>query len=88
MRLLETFISRLLGSLGGSVQLMFTLIGECLQALLGKIQWVIVLERLLTRLVVALLKWLKHLSSNQLVDDTLEDILNGLRQQGLREARI
>ena len=88
MRLLEKLISRLMGSLGGSVQLIFTLIGECLQALFGKIQWVIVLERLLTRLVVALLKWLKHLSSNQLVDDTLEDILNGLRQNGLPEARL
>lgn len=85
---LPQFMHKILKVFFACIRPLRFLIWEILQALFAKISWKIVLERFLTRLVVELLKWLRDLSSNQLVNTTLEDILNELRGKGLREAKI
>jgi hypothetical protein len=62
------------------------LIADTAAAVLGRIQWTVVLERLLTRLSVHLLRWIAKLSTNDLVDDTVELIINMLEQQRLPKA--
>ena len=62
------------------------LIADSAAAVLGRIQWTVCLERLLTRLSVHLLRWIAKLSTNDLVDDTVELIINMLEQQRLPKA--
>ncbi len=88
MRTVKSILSKALSLVSGGSTTLFKLLWEILQAIMSQITWTVVLERFLTRLLVGTLKWLKELSSNQLVDETIEDILDGLRQKGLREARI
>jgi hypothetical protein len=51
-----------------------------------KIQWRVVIERFLTRIIVLTLRWVKGLGSNTLVDNTVDDILGQLRENGLAQA--
>ncbi len=88
MRTVKSILSKALSLVTGGSKTLFILLWEILQAIMSQITWTVVLERFLTRLLVGTLKWLKELSSNQLVDETIEDILDGLRQKGLREARV
>lgn len=62
------------------------LIKDTLHAILRRIAWPIVLERLLTRLIIHSLRSLARLSSNTLVDDTVEHIAAQLEQHQLPKA--
>ncbi|MBM7454472.1 hypothetical protein HNR62_000301 [Oceanisphaera litoralis] len=53
----------------------------------GRIAWRFVAERFLTRTAVAALRKLERMSSNQVVDDTVEDIIAQLEGRGLPAAR-
>lgn len=89
---MEAIVDKLLKPLWGSVfnssKILWLLFYETLKAILLQLPWRIVLERFLTRLVVALLKWLKSLSSNLVVDETIKDILYALRKKGLPQAKL
>lgn len=51
-----------------------------------KTPWTVILERLLTRTLVACLKWLSRLSTNEVWVDTVNDLLKVLQEKGLKEA--
>ena len=53
-----------------------------------KTPWEVILERLLTRFLVTSLKWLSRLSTNQVWQDTVDDLLAALKGKGLKEAEL
>ena len=57
---------------------------ELLMSLVAKITWEVVLERFATRLVVWGLETLKKLSTNDVLNDTVEDILLALQGKRLK----
>lgn len=66
-----------------------TLLGivqDSFAAIFSKIAWKVVIERFLTRMTVLTLRWVKGLTSNTLVDSTVDDILAQLRASGLAAA--
>ncbi len=63
------------------------LIVDTFQAVLGRVQWAVVLERLLTRLLIALLRWIKRLSTNDVVDETVDLIAQMLEEKRLVKAK-
>lgn len=69
--------------LGG---LTWKLAGDVTAAVLGRIRWTVVLERLLTRMLVATLRWIKELSTNDVVDETVDDIIEQLKDKRLAKA--
>lgn len=60
--------------------------GDILAKFVEKTPWAVILERLLTRLLVACLKWLSRLSTNEVWVDTVNDLLKLLKEKGLKEA--
>jgi hypothetical protein len=66
--------------------LSWQLLQDTVTAVLGRIQWTVVLERLLTRLLIGLLHWIKQLSTNDLVDETVDLIAQMLEQKRLLKA--
>jgi hypothetical protein len=66
--------------------LTWKLVADALSAVIGRIGWTVVLERLLTRTLVALLRWIKELSTNDVVDDTVDDIVKQLEGKRLAKA--
>ncbi|TOZ70081.1 hypothetical protein [Vibrio parahaemolyticus] len=58
---------------------------EVLKGLVFQIGWKIVLERFATRLVVWGLETLKGLSTNDVLQDTVDDIINALQGKRLKE---
>jgi hypothetical protein len=67
--------------------LSWQLLQDTLTAVLGRIRWTVVLERLLTRLLIGLLHWIKQLSTNDVVDETVDLIAQMLEQKRLLKAR-
>ncbi len=63
------------------------LIADTARAVLGRIQWPVVLERLLTRAVIAGLRWLARISTNTVVDETVELIATMLEEKKLVKAK-
>lgn len=70
----------------GGTGLTTKLVVDVLTAIIGKVAWTIVLERLLTRVLVGCLKWLASLTSNEVVQSTVKDIVVQLRSKGLAKA--
>jgi hypothetical protein len=66
--------------------LSWQLLQDTLTAVLGRIRWTVVLERLLTRLLIGLLHWIKQLSTNDVVDETVDLIAQMLEQKRLLKA--
>lgn len=64
-----------------------SLVGDTFKAVWGRIQWTVVLERLLTRLMIGLLLWIRRLSTNDVVDETVDLIAQMLEQKRLAKAR-
>ena len=62
------------------------LLKDAFSAVLGRISWRVIGERLATRLVVALLRKLQSMTSNRLVKETVDDFLNQLQADGLKKA--
>jgi hypothetical protein len=63
------------------------LIADTANAVLGRIQWPIVLERLLTRLTITGLRWIQRLSTNTVVDETIDLIASMLEEKKLIKAK-
>jgi len=64
--------------------IIYMIFKEALLSLIGKIGWKIIGERLSTRLVVYGLNKLKNLSTNSVVDSTVDDIIKMLKGKGLK----
>lgn len=62
------------------------LIQDAAAAVLGRIKWGIILERLFTRLAMAFLRKLADMSSNKLLHETLDDFARQLEADGLKKA--
>lgn len=60
--------------------------GDILLAMIGHIGWRIIFERLLTRVVAGCLKWLATLSTNNIYQSTVTDILKDFESRGLVKA--
>ncbi|EID0059670.1 hypothetical protein LA284_000071 [Vibrio vulnificus] len=58
---------------------------EVLKGLLFQISWTIILERFATRLVVWGLETLKGLSTNDVLQETVDDIIAALQGKRLKE---
>jgi len=58
---------------------------EVLKGLLFQIAWKAILERFLTRLVIWGLEKLKNMTTNDVVDETVTDIIKSLRGRRLKE---
>ena len=58
---------------------------EVLKGLFFQISWTIILERFATRLVVWGLETLKGLSTNDVLQDTVNDIIAALQGKRLKE---
>jgi hypothetical protein len=66
----------------------WVLVLELLKAIIGRIAWRVVLERFFTRVIIEALKRLKTLSTNRVVDETVDSILIQLGEDGLLMAKI
>ncbi|HCG6971606.1 TPA: hypothetical protein NJ334_002704 [Vibrio parahaemolyticus] len=58
---------------------------EALKGLFFQIGWSIILERFATRLVVWGLETLKGLTTNDVMQETVDDIINALQGKRLKE---
>lgn len=58
---------------------------EVLKGLVFQISWKIILERFATRSVVWGLETLKGLTTNDVMQDTVDDIINALQGKRLKE---
>ena len=61
-----------------------TMIYEMSIAILGKVAWKAVFERFYTRLVLYALNKLKEMNTNDVIDDTIQDIINSLKGKRLK----
>jgi hypothetical protein len=86
MKWLKAIFSGVKAVVFGGTGLTTKLVIDVLTAIIGKVAWTIVLERLLTRVLVGCLKWLATLTTNQVVNDTVKDIVIQLRSKGLAKA--
>ena len=66
------------------VSILFTMLKEVFLALVAKVAFKVVLERFSTRLVIYGLEKLKGYSTNEVVDDTVQDVINQLKGKGLK----
>ncbi|WP_221800520.1 hypothetical protein [Oceanobacter mangrovi] len=73
-------ITKLLGTLT------WKLFADAISALIGRIGWQIIIERMVTRIVVAGLRQLESMTSNRLVTETVDDIIKQLQADGLKKA--
>ena len=64
--------------------ILFTMLKEIFLSLIAKIAFKTVLERFATRLVVYGLNKLKDYSTNEVVDETVDDIINQLKGKKLQ----
>ena len=64
--------------------ILFTMLKEIFLSLIAKIVFKTVLERFATRLVVYGLNKLKDYSTNEVVDETVDDIINQLKGKKLQ----
>jgi len=57
---------------------------EVFLSLIAKVAFKVVLERFSTRLVIYGLENLKNYSTNEVVDETVQDVINQLKGKGLK----
>ena len=86
--MVSTIVQAILGmftgvGLGGIV---LNLVKDAVLALVMKIQWKIVVERVTSRLVVRGLHRLASLSSNSLMMETVDDLVSQIESKGLPKA--
>jgi len=62
---------------------LITMIYEMSVAILGKVAWQAVFERFYTRLVIYGLNKIKDMSTNDVVDTTVQDIIDSLKGKRL-----
>lgn len=85
---MNAFVKGLFAMVTGGAGITLTLVLEIVKAIFFRITWRVVLERFLTRVLIEALKRLKTLSSNRIVDETVDSILLQLRGDGLLMAKI
>jgi len=61
----------------------FIMLKEILMSILGQLPFKVIGERFVTRLLIYSLNKLKTMSTNEVVDDTVDDILNQLKGKKL-----
>jgi ribonuclease HII len=66
------------------VNILFTMLKEIFLSLVAKVAFKTVLERFSTRLVIYGLEKLKGYSTNEVVDETVQDVINQLKGKGLK----
>ena len=66
------------------VNILFTMLKEIFLSLIAKVAFKVVLERFSTRLVIYGLEKLKTYSTNEVVDETVQDVINQLKGKGLK----
>jgi hypothetical protein len=66
--------------------ILFNLLKETFLALIAKIAFRTIAERFMTRLVIYGLRKLKDYSTNDVVDDTVQDIIDQLKGKRLKVA--
>jgi len=66
------------------VNILFTMLKEIFLSLIAKVAFKVVLERFSTRLVIYGLEKLKVYSTNEVVDETVQDVINQLKGKGLK----
>jgi hypothetical protein len=86
MKWIKVIYSGVKAVLFGGTGLTTKLVIDVLTAIIGKVAWTVVLERLLTRVLVGCLKWIATLTTNEVVQDTVKDIVAQLRGKGLAKA--
>ena len=64
--------------------ILFTMLKEIFLSLVAKIAFKVVLERFSTRLVIYGLEKIKGYSTNEVVDETVQDVINQLKGKGLK----
>ena len=64
--------------------ILFTMLKEVFMSLAAKIAFKVVLERFSTRLVIYGLEKIKGYSTNEVVDETVQDVINQLKGKGLK----
>ena len=64
--------------------ILFTMLKEIFLSLFAKIAFKVVLERFSTRLVIYGLEKLKGYSTNEVVDETVQDVISQLKGKGLK----
>ncbi len=72
---------------GLAIDVLLKLIGDVLLMMIGRINWRVVIERLLSRMLAKFLAGLKNLKSNNLAASTVIDILEQLQAAGLPKAQ-
>lgn len=65
------------------VAIVVTLIKEMFLSIIGKIAFKAILERFFTRMIIYSLEKLKDMSTNTVVDETIEDVIKSLSGKGL-----
>lgn len=86
MKWINAIFSGVKAVLFGGTGLTVKLVVDVLTAIIGKVAWTVVLERLLTRVLIGCLKWISTLTTNQVVHDTVKDIVGQLKSKGLAKA--
>ena len=71
-------MKRLISLITGTGGITLKLIVDILLAIVGRIAWPIIIERLLTRLIMQALTWLESVSTNDITKATVEDIRDQL----------
>ena len=87
--MLNAILSAVTGafSTAGLAGIFGNMLKDALLALFMKIEWKVVIERATTRFVVRGLHRLARLSTNSLLTETVDDIVNQLQSKGLAKAR-
>jgi len=80
-------MKRLIKILAGTGGLTWHLVFDTLAAILGRIAWPIIIERLLTRLIISFLNWLRDITTNDVTQATVEDIRDQLVRARLPKAK-
>ena len=70
----------------GTPSTVLKLAGDIALALVMRIGWKVILERLITRVLVGCLKWLATLSTNRIYKATVTEILKDFESRGLTKA--
>ena len=64
--------------------MLFMVLKEATFSLIGKVAWQVVFERFYSRLVIYSLNKLKDMHTNDVVDDTIDDIIKSLQGKRLK----
>lgn len=67
--------------------LLVKLTKEAILALLGRLPWAAIIERLVSRVAVAGLRKLATMSSNSLTQETVEDMIKAIETKDLPELK-